>query len=149
MGKWPYSTINENCYMNKIEQLTNSSVAGVPETGPDVPNDPPAATHGADYPDAGAQTCCSTLVRGAVPGVPAAAGLGGTHHSCSDENSAPNVTSQPSLQLYSHDRPTDPPVPQPRECDDRGVADSDQLVFPSPQHEHVQSMQGGVCPGIS
>ena len=147
LGKWPYSTKNENCYMNKIEQLTNSSVAGVPETGPDVPNDPPAVTHGADCPDAGAQTCCSTLVRGAVPGVPAAAGLGGTHHCCSDENSAPNVTSQPSIQLYSHDRPTDPPVPRPRECVDRGVADSDQLVFPSPQH--VQSMQGGVCPGMS
>ena len=54
------------------------------------------------------------------------------------------VVSQPSLNVYSHDGQTDFPVP-PRECNSCGTSDVDKFTL----HEHVQTVMGGVCPGVS
>ena len=89
-----------------------------------------------------------------MPGVPAAAavhsdGQRGTHHTSSDQTSVQNsVVSQPSLNVYRHDGQIDPPVPF-RECNSCGTSDVDQLSLHYSQHEQVQTVMGGVCPGVS
>ena len=68
-----------------------------------------------------------------------------THHTRSDQTSVQNsVISHPSLNVYSHDGQTDSPVP-PRECNSCGTSDVDMFTL----HEHVQTVMGGVCPGVS
>ena len=68
-----------------------------------------------------------------------------THHTRSDQTSVQNsVVSHPSLNVYSHDGQTDSPVP-PRECNSCGTSDVDMFTL----HEHVQTVMGGVCPGVS
>ena len=37
----------------------------------------------------------------------------------------------------------------PRGCNSCGTSDVDQLTLHYSQHEHVQTVQGGVCPGVS
>ena len=73
----------------------------------------------------------------------------GTHHTSSDQTSVQNsVVSQPSLNVYRHDGQIDPPVPF-RECNSCGTSDVDQLSLHYSQHEQVQTVMGGVCPGVS
>ena len=83
-----------------------------------------------------------------MPGGPAAVhsdGQRGTHHTRSDQTSVQNsVVSHSSLNVYSHDGQTDFPVP-PRECNSCGTSDVDKFTL----HEHVQTVMGGVCPGVS
>ena len=68
-----------------------------------------------------------------------------THHTRSDQTSVQNsVVSHSSLNVYSHDGQTDFPVP-PRECNSCGTSDVDKFTL----HEHVQTVMGGVCPGVS
>ena len=55
-----------------------------------------------------------------------------------------SVVSHSSLNVYSHDGQTDFPVP-PRECNSCGTSDVDKFTL----HEHVQTVMGGVCPGVS